>query len=111
MVVGIKLGPVHGDHDLFALRDHVRDPVMKHIGEVELGIGEQAIDLFHCMLAVHVAGDREAIADGMDRERARFNNALGRIGEGKHALGIHVLAKYIIDALEDRVVVEHGVVS
>lgn len=44
----------------------------------------------------------------MDGERTRIDNPLGGIGEGENALGMHVLAKYIIDVLKNNGVVEHG---
>ena len=109
VVILVKLGPVHGDDNLFALGNDIGHPILKQEPDVELGVGQQAVDLFDGMLAVNTAGNREAIANGMDGERAGAEHALGCICQREDALGMHVLAKYVIDVLENSVVVEHGV--
>lgn len=38
----------------------------------------------------------------------RSDNPEGGIGQRQGSLGMHVLAKYVIDVLENSVVVEHG---
>lgn len=90
VVISIELGPVHGDHDLGAFSHHIRDPIIEEIPDVELGIGEQAVHLFHGIFAFEAAGQGEAIADGMDSQRPGLDNPKGGIGERKNTLGMHV---------------------
>lgn len=56
VVIGIELGPVHGDDELGALADNVRYPVIEQFPDVELGVCEQAVDLLDGMLAGDAAG-------------------------------------------------------
>lgn len=108
VVILVELGPVHGDDNFLALGHDIGDPIMEQLPGAELGIGEQAVNLFDGMLAVNTAGNGEAITDGMNGEGAGLEHALSGICQGENALGMHVLAKYVVDVLEDEVVVEHG---
>lgn len=100
--------PIHGDDNFLTLGNNIGHPIMEQLPGAELGVSEQAVDLFDGMLAVDAAGNREAIANGMDSERAGAEHALGCICQGEDALGMHILAKYVVDVLENCVVVEHG---
>lgn len=68
VVIGIELGPVHGDHDFGAFTDYIRDPIFEEAPHVKFGIGQQAIDLFDRMLSIKPTDERKTIADGMDSQ-------------------------------------------
>jgi len=70
VVIGIELGPVHGDHDFGAFTDHIGHPIVEETPDVELGVGEQAIYLFHGVLAFQTVGQGEAITDGVNGQSA-----------------------------------------
>lgn len=108
VVILVKLGPIHGNNDFLTLGDDVGHPIVEQVAQVELGVGQQAVDLFDGVLAVKAAGDGEAVANGMDSEGAGLEDAEGGIGEGEGALGMHILAKYVVDVLENSLVIEHG---
>lgn len=109
VVIGIELGPIHGDDDLGALSHDIGNPVIEQVPDIEFGIGEQAVDLFDGVLSLKAVGEGEAIADGMNSQLPRADNAESGIGQRQGALGVHVLAKYVVDMVEDHFVVEHGV--
>ncbi|GJA65943.1 hypothetical protein KAM351_45540 [Aeromonas caviae] len=69
--------------------------------DVELGVSEQAVHLFHRMFALETIGQGETIPDGVDGQRTGFDNPEGCIGQGKNTLGMHVLSKYLVDVVED----------
>ncbi len=83
-----------GDH-------HIGNPIVKEAPDVELGVSEQAVHLFHRMFALETIGQGETIPDGVDGQRTGFDNPEGCIGQGKNTLGMHVLSKYLVDVVED----------
>ena len=69
VIIGIEFGPVHGYHDLGAFTDHIGNPIVKEAPDVELGVSEQAVHLFHRMFALETIGQGETIPDGVDGQR------------------------------------------
>ena len=68
VAIGLKLGPVHGYDNLGAFGHHIGSPVIEQAPDIELDVGQQAVDLLDRVLAFKTTGQREAIANGMISE-------------------------------------------
>ena len=74
-----------------ACADDVGHPASEDVVDVDLRVGEQAVDLFGGMLGVQATGGGEALTDRADRERAAAQHAEGGIAERVDALGVKVM--------------------
>jgi len=81
LLVGVEVGPVQCHHDGGSCANDVGHPTGEDVIDVDLGIGEQAIDLLGGMLGVQAANGGKAPADGADRERGAAQHAEGGVRE------------------------------
>ena len=81
LLVCLEIGPVQCHHNGVAWADDVRHPAGKDIVDLDLWVGEQAIDLVGRMFGVQAAGGGEALADGADREAGAAQHAEGGVAE------------------------------
>ena len=89
MVIGIEVGPVEGEDGLLAVGQQRRHPGGGEGVEVELGVGQEAIDLLDGMLGNEPANAGQARANGGDGQGSGVEDAGSGIGQGENPLFMH----------------------
>src|SRR5690606_2226961 len=56
VVVCIEIGPVERDHGFVSLADDIRNPQREQLPDVQFGVAQQSVHLFHRMLPEQVLG-------------------------------------------------------
>ena len=79
--VSIEVGPVQSRHDGGPPADDVRHPAGEDFINVDLAVGEQAVDLLGRVLRVQATGGGEALADSADRKGRAAQHAERSIAE------------------------------
>ena len=69
LIVGVEIGPVHGDDEFPAFADRVVDPEREHGPDVDPLVAQETIDLLDRVLGRRAARLRERLTDNGDRER------------------------------------------
>ena len=94
LIVGVEIGPVHGDDDLLARADDFPDPEREHLPDDDAAIAQQPIDLFDGVLVEQAARLRQRMADDRDRERSARHDAERAVGQRLDTLGVQVAGEY-----------------
>lgn len=81
MVIGIEVGPVEGEDGLLAVGQQGRNPGGGEGFEVELGVGQEAVDLLDGMLGDEPTNAGQARANGGDGQGSGMENASSGIGQ------------------------------
>jgi hypothetical protein len=90
LAVVVELAPVHGNHDLLARADHVRDPLGEAVLDVDALVAEQAVDLLDGVLCNEAARLRQRLADNGDREGGTGHDVQRGACERVDTLGVQL---------------------
>ena len=97
LIVGVEIGPVHGDDDRLPLANDLRHPGRKHIPNDDALIAQQPIDLLDGVLAEQPARLRQGLADDRHRQRSTRHHPERTVRQGLHPLRVEVFGKYTVE--------------
>ena len=89
MIIGIKVGPIEGKDGLGAAGQKVGNPSVPDGFEVELGVGQGAIDLLCGGLGHQSANAGQAGPDSGNGQGCGMEDAGGGIGDRENPLFMH----------------------
>jgi hypothetical protein len=97
LIVGVKIGPVHGHDDRLALANDFRHPRGEHVPHDNALIAQQPIDLLDGVLAEQAARLSQGLADDRHRQRCARHHAERAIGQRLHTLRMEVFGEYAVE--------------
>ena len=81
MAVDVEIGPIHGYIDTGAGSHHVGNPVAQRGVDIDPLVGQQPVYLLDRMLGHEAARQGEALADRIDRQGSRLDDAEGGVSQ------------------------------
>ena len=87
--IGIEVGPIESEDGLGAVGQEVGNPRVCEGIEVELGVGQEAIDLLCGVLGHQSANASQAGPDGGNGQRCGMEDAGRGIGDRENPLFMH----------------------
>ena len=88
--VGVEIGPVHGDNDLLAAADRLRNPLREHLPGTDAGVAQQPVDLFDRMLGQQSPRLRQRMADHRNRQRRPGHHPQRAVGQRRDPFGVNM---------------------
>ena len=102
LIVGVEIGPVHGDDDPLARADDFPHPGREHLPDDDAAIAQQPIDLFDGVLVDEAARLRQRMANDRDSQRSAGHHPQRAVGKGFDALGVQALVEYPVEKVSDK---------
>src|SRR5215831_17962822 len=97
LIVGIEVGPVHGDLDALTRSDDGRHPEHKQFLDINSRVREQSIDLLDGMLAYTSSRQSEPVADGAHGQGCTGHHTDGGARQRLNPLCMQAFAEQSID--------------
>src|SRR5262244_3087257 len=97
LIVGIEVGPVHGDLDALTRSDDGRHPQHKQFLDINSRVREQPIDLLDGMLAYTSLRQSEPVADGAHGQGCTGHHTNGGVCQRLNPLCMQAFAEQSID--------------
>src|SRR6516225_5042984 len=97
LIVGIEVGPVHGDLDALTRSDDGRHPEHKQFLDINSPVREQPIDLLDGMLAYTSLRQSQSVADGAHGQGCTGHHTNGGVCQRLNPLRMQAFAEQSID--------------
>src|SRR6516162_3227857 len=97
LIVGIEVGPVHGDLDALTRSDDGRHPEHKQFLDINSRVREQPIDLLDGMLAYTSLRQSQSVADGAHGQGCTGHHTNGGVCQRLNPLRMQAFAEQSID--------------
>ena len=101
LIVGVEIGPVHGDDELAAHADGLFDPEREQGPHIYALVAQETVDLFDRMLPCLPARLRERLTDDRNRKRRAGHPAEHPASQRADALGVQVRCEQGIEMVFD----------
>jgi hypothetical protein len=93
LIIGIKVGPVHGNNNIRARPNRMGDPSLREFVNVNPRVGEHPIHLLDGMLGQFSPRQCQPLSDRVHRQRGAAYDPKRGVRQRINSLGMNILAK------------------